>query len=170
MASSSTKDIYITGLRNAHALESQAAQMLERQVERLEHYPAMVARMREHIQESRGQQKRLEQILERLGTSHSSLKDMGASLMGNLGALAHAPTQDEVLKNTFANYAFEHYEIASYRALLEMAQAAGDQAAMAPLQQTLQEEEKMAQWIGDHLSETVKTYISRETTGQKSGL
>jgi ferritin-like metal-binding protein YciE len=51
-----------------------------------------------------------------------------------------------------------------------MAQAAGDQAAIVPLQQTLQEEEKMAQWIGDHLPETVKTYISRETSGQKAGI
>jgi ferritin-like metal-binding protein YciE len=167
---SSTSDIYIDGLRNAHALEAQAAQLLERQVERLENYPAMVARMREHIEESRNQQKRLEQILERLGTSPSTLKDMGAGLMGNLAALAHMPAGDEVLKNTFANYAFEHFEIASYRALIEMAQAVGDQAAIAPLQQTLQEEEKMAQWIGDHLPETVKTYISRETSGQKAGI
>jgi ferritin-like metal-binding protein YciE len=167
---SSTRDIYIDGLRNAHALEAQAAQLLERQVERLENYPAMVARMREHIEESRSQQKRLEQILERLGTSSSTLKDMGASVMGNLAALAHVPAGDEVLKNTFANYAFEHFEIASYRALIEMAQAAGDQAAVEPLQQTLREEEKMAQWIGDHLPETVNTYISRETSGQKAGI
>ena len=72
---SSTQDLYISGLRNAHALETQAIQLLERQVERLEHYPAMVARMREHIEESRSQSNRLEQILDRLGTSHSALKD-----------------------------------------------------------------------------------------------
>ncbi len=167
---SSIKDIYVDGLRNAHALEAQAAQLLERQVERLENYPAMVARMREHIEESRTQQKRLEQILKRLGTSHSSLKDMGAGLMGNMAALAHTPSQDEVLKNTFANYAFEHYEIASYRALIEMAQAAGDQESITLLRQTLQEEEKMAQWIGDHLPETVNTYVSRTTAGQKAGV
>jgi ferritin-like metal-binding protein YciE len=75
-----------------------------------------------------------------------------------------------VLKNTFANYAFEHYEIASYRALIEMAQAAGDQESITLLRQTLQEEEKMAQWIGDHLPETVNTYVSRTTAGQKAGV
>jgi ferritin-like metal-binding protein YciE len=167
---SSTQDLYLSGLRNAHALETQAIQLLERQVERLEHYPAMVARMREHIEESRNQSNRLEQILGRLGTSHSALKDAGLGLLGNLAALAHAPMQDEVLKNSFANYAFEHYEIASYRALMEMARAAGDQAAMGPLQQSLQEEMKMAEWIDQHLSETVKTYMQRETSGKTAGV
>ena len=84
--------------------------------------------------------------------------------------MAHAPMQDEVLKNSFANYAFEHYEIASYRALMEMARAAGDQAAMGPLQQSLQEEMKMAEWIDQHLSETVKTYMQRETSGKTAGV
>jgi ferritin-like metal-binding protein YciE len=167
---SSAKDLYITGLTNAHAVETQAVQLLERQVERLEHYPAMVARMREHIQESRNQQHRLEQILQSLGTSHSSLKDMGLGLMGNLAAMAHAPMQDEVLKNSFANYAFEHYEIAAYRSLILLAQEAGDQNGLGLLKQNLAEEEAMAKWIGDHLDETTRTYLQRETSGKTAGV
>jgi ferritin-like metal-binding protein YciE len=166
----SIQDLYITGLRNAHAVETQAMQLLQRQVERLENYPDMVVRMKEHIEESRTQSVRLERILERFGTSHSALKDAGLALMGNLAALAHVPAADEVLKNSFANYAFEHFEIASYRGLLEMAQAAGDQAAIGPLQESLQEEIKMAEWIGEHLPETVRTYISLETSGQTAGV
>ena len=38
---STIQDIYVTGLRNAHALEAQADQLLSRQVERIENYPAM---------------------------------------------------------------------------------------------------------------------------------
>ncbi len=167
---SSAQDIYITGLKNAHALEVQAMQLLERQVERIENYPEMAARMKSHIEESRVQSQRLEQILERLGTSHSSLKDFGTGLMGNLAAMAHAPMQDEILKNTFANYAFEHFEIASYRGLMEMAQAAGDQEGIGLLQQSLQEEVKMAEFIGQSLPQTVQRYIHLETSGEKSGI
>jgi ferritin-like metal-binding protein YciE len=167
---SSAKDLYVTGLTNAHALEAQAIQLLERQVGRLENYPAMVARMREHIQESRHQQQRLEQILQGLGTSHSSLKDAGLGLIGNLAAMAHAPAQDEVLKNSFANYAFEHYEIAAYRSLILLAQAAGDQSGLPLLRQNLEEEMAMAKWISDHLDETTSTYLQRETSGQKAGV
>ncbi len=167
---SSAQDIYITGLKNAHALEKQAVQLLERQIERIENYPEMAARLKSHAEESQVQAQRLEQILERHGTSHSALKDFGTGLMGNLAAMAHAPMQDEILKNTFANYAFEHFEIASYRALMEMAQAAGDQEGIGLLQQSLQEEVKMAEFVGQNLPQTVQRYIQLETQGEKSGI
>jgi ferritin-like metal-binding protein YciE len=167
---SSVKDIYITGLSNAHALETQAVQLLSRQVERLENYPAMSERMRQHIEESRNQAARLEEILGRLGTSHSAFKDAVTGFMGNMAAMAHAVAQDEVIKNTFANYAFEHYEIATYKALLEMADAAGDGQAPALLRQSLDEEQRMAQWIDQNLPETLRTYMRLETSGQTSGV
>jgi ferritin-like metal-binding protein YciE len=167
---SSIQDIYVTGLTNAHALEVQAVQLLGRQVERLENYPAMAERMRQHIEESRNQQARLERILDRLGTSHSALKDAVTGFMGNMAALGHTMAQDEVVKNSLANYAFEHYEIASYKALLEMADAAGDGQAPELLRQSLDEEVRMAQWIDQHLPETIRTYMRLESTGRKSGV
>ncbi len=167
---SSMQEIYISGLRNAHALEEQAVQLLSRQVERLEHYPAMTERMRQHIEESRVQQSRLEQILDRLGTSHSSLKDMVTGFMGNMAAISHAVTQDEVLKNSFANFAFEHFEIATYKALLEMSDAVGDGQAAALLRQSLDEEVRMSHWIDQHLPETVRTYMRLESGGRTAGV
>ena len=167
---SSIQDIYITGLRNAHALEAQADQLLSRQVERIENYPAMKQRLEQHIQETRRQSQRLEQILQAHGTSESTLKDMATGLMGNMAAMAHAPMQDEILKNTFANYAFEHFEIASYKALIDIAQMAGDQQGAQLLQESLKEEIAMAEWAGQHLPEVVRTYVERETKGQKSGI
>jgi len=47
------KMIYITGLQNAHAMETQAIQLLTRQVERQENYPELEARMRLHLDESK---------------------------------------------------------------------------------------------------------------------
>lgn len=166
----SIQDIYITGLRNAHALEKQAIQLMQRQVERLENYPGMAERMRLHIEESRRQYERLEQILEKMGTSHSALKDIGTSIMGNVAAVQHALMEDEVVKNTFANFAFEHFEIASYRALLEMADAAGDTASPSLLKESLNEEIAMARWIDEHLPETIRTYMRLETSGQTAGV
>lgn len=167
---SSNRDLYVTGLVNAHAVENQAIQLLERQVERLEHYGAMQQRLREHIQESRRQAARLEEILQSLGTSHSTLKDVGLSIMGNIAAMGHAVTQDEVIKNTLANFAFEHYEIASYRSLLTMGEVAGDAAGRRLLQESLDEELRMAKWIEDHLDETTRTYMRLESSGQTAGV
>ena len=167
---SSIGDIYLVGLRNAHALEAQADQLLSRQVERIQNYPAMRERLQRHIQETRQQSQRLERILEAHGTSQSTLKDLATSFLGNMAAMAHIPAQDEILKDSFANYAFEHYEIATYQALIEMAQQAGDQQGAALLQESLREEEAMAEWAGQSLPEVVHTYIQRETQGQTSGI
>lgn len=166
----SIRDIYITGLQNAHALEAQAIQLCQRQVERLENYPEMRERLRLHVEESRRQQERIDQILNSLGSSPSTLKDIGTSIMGNMAAIGHAVMQDEVVKNTFANYAFEHFEIASYKALMEMAQAAGDNASPRLLQESLNEEISMARWIDDNLSPTIRRYMQLEAQGMKSGV
>ncbi|RAI57548.1 ferritin-like domain-containing protein [Roseicella frigidaeris] len=167
---SSIQDIYLTGLRNAHALEAQADQLLSRQVERIENYPAMRQRLQQHIEETRRQSQRLEQILQAHGTSASTLKDLATGFMGNMAALAHVPMQDEILKNSFANYAFEHFEIASYKALIEMARMAGDTQAEPLLQDSLKEEEAMAEWAGQALPEVVRTYVQRETEGKTAGI
>jgi ferritin-like metal-binding protein YciE len=104
-----TRDIYIVGLRNQHAVENQAIELLERQVGRLENYPEMRERMQRHIEESKEQARRIEELLSGLGTSHSSMKDTAMSILGNMMAIGHTTAPDEVVKNTFANFAFEHY-------------------------------------------------------------
>ena len=165
----SPRDTYITGLVNAHALENQAVSILSRQVERLESYPEMSDQIRLHIDESKAQAQRLEEILQSLGTSHSTLKDLVTSFTGNMAALAHAPMQDEVMKNTFANFAFEHFEIAAYRSLLAMAELAGDSSSPKLLQQSLNEEIRMAKWIEDNLDATTRKYVQLTAAGQKAG-
>jgi ferritin-like metal-binding protein YciE len=163
------REVYITGLRNQHAIENQAIELLERQIGRLENYPEMVDRMRQHLEESKQQAARIEELLAGLNTSHSTLKDMVTSFMGNVAALGHAPAADEVVKNTVANYAFEHYEIASYQGLLVVAELAGQGRSTALLQQSLQEEQLMAQWIAEHLKPTMVRYVERYAGGDTSG-
>jgi ferritin-like metal-binding protein YciE len=164
------KDVYIIGLRNQHAVENQAIELLERQIGRLENYPEMAEQMRRHVEESRQQARRIEELLSDLGTSHSSVKDMALSFLGNMLALGHTPASDEVLKNTFANFAFEHYEIASYRSLLTLADCSGHTTGQSVLQQSLQEEEMMAQWIAEHIAPTTLRFIERSAMGEKAGI
>jgi ferritin-like metal-binding protein YciE len=152
--------IFVTGLKNAHAMEQQALELMQRQVDRLEHYPEVAARLRSHIAETQGQQKRIAEILDTLGERPSGLKDAALAFMGNVAAIAHAPMQDEVLKNSLANHAFENYEIAAYTALIVMADAAGVPAAKAPLEQSLAEEQAMADWARQGLRDVVLRYMS----------
>lgn len=162
--------VFVTGLKNAHALENQALELMNRQVERIENYPDIKARLEQHIQETYNQIQRLERILESLGESRSVLKDNALSLTGNLAAIAHAFTQDEILKNSIANFAFENFEIASYKSLIQLAGQTGHHEAEQPLKETLREEEAMASWIDGHLPDVTHTYLQRYVAGQRAGL
>jgi ferritin-like metal-binding protein YciE len=122
---SKARDIFIVGLRNAHAMETQAQELMERQSERLTDYPEVRARVQAHLRETEGQLNRIEQCLSSFGDSPSTIKDTTQSLMGNLMAVGHSMAGDEILKNTFANDAFEHYEIAAYKSLLTLCEPAG---------------------------------------------
>ena len=143
---------------------------MNRQVERIENYPDIKAKLEQHIQETHNQIQRLERILESLGESRSVLKDNALSLTGNLAAIAHAFTQDEILKNSIAHFAFENFEIASYKSLIQLAGQTGHHEAEQPLKETLREEEAMASWIDGHLPDLTHTYLQRYVFDQKAGL
>lgn len=162
-----TREIYVTALKNTHALEMQALQIMERQVERLERYPEMADALRRHIAETHGQRDRLEEILQGFAESPSTLKESVLGFVGNVMALGHAPAQDEILKNTYANHAFENFEIAAYTSLLSIAEAAGH-PNLTGLQQSLKEEEAMAQTVRELVGPTTRRYIELTTMGEKA--
>ena len=163
-------EIYHTGLRDMHALEMMAVEMTERQVERLENYPAMKAKLSQHHAESQEQARRLQEILDRHGSSTSSVKNTVTSVMGNVAAALHAPASDEILKNTFANFAFEHQEIAGYTSLIAMAEMIGDTPSVTSLRQSLSEEQAMADWIGSQIVPTTRRFMELTQAGQKAGV
>jgi ferritin-like metal-binding protein YciE len=153
------RDIFVTGLRNAHAMETNAREMMERQSERLDDYPDVKARVAQHLRETEGQLKRLDDCLSACGESASSVKDAAQSFVGNMAAMAHAVMPDEILKNTFANNAFEHFEIAAYKSLLTLADIADMSAVKPTLEVSLKEEEAMAAWIDQNIESVTKAYV-----------
>ena len=159
------REIYVTALKNTHALELQALQIMERQVERLENYPEMAAALRAHIAETHGQRDRLEEALASLAESPSALKEGFLGFVGNMMALAHVPAQDEVLKNAFANQAFENFQIAAYRSLLTIGEAAGQNAHATAFTQSLREEETMAKTVADLVVPTTQRYLTLTLSG-----
>jgi ferritin-like metal-binding protein YciE len=156
------RDIFVVGLRNAHAMEIQARELMERQSERLDEYPEVKAKVTAHIEETNEQLKRLEECLDALGEGTSTLKDTAQSVMANVMAMTHAVAGDEILKNTFANNAFENFEIAAYKSLLALCGPAGSDNARQHLQASLREEEQMAKWIDANVEKVTLAYLNRE--------
>lgn len=158
-ASTREHELFITGLKNAHAMEKQALSIMTPQMQRIQHYPEVAERLREHIEETNGQIMRLDEILDGLGERASAMKDMGLGVMGELAAVGHSFAGDEILKNSFANYAFEHFEMASYKSLITMAEFPGLERYRSALQQNLAEEIAMAEWIDQSLPLVTRRYV-----------
>jgi ferritin-like metal-binding protein YciE len=156
---------YITGLHNAHAMETQAIQLLTRQADRLENYPELEAKLRSHLEESKAQRARLEDVMHALNEDYSAIKEAVLGLGGNIAAMAHTLASDEIIKNTLANYMFEHFEIAAYKSLIEMAEYNGDLRGAAAAKTSLHEEELMAAWIDERIIPTTKIFLERVTAG-----
>jgi ferritin-like metal-binding protein YciE len=151
-------------LRDAHAMEKQAEQMLTAQAERLEHYPELRARVVQHIDETRWQHSVLDEILARRGTSNSIVKDLGGKLAAFGQAVGGMTVSDEVVKGAMAGYVFENVEIASYTALIAAAKAVGDTATQASLEQILEQEKAMAAWLLEHLPQITTAFLARSAT------
>jgi ferritin-like metal-binding protein YciE len=161
-----TLQIYLTGLRNAHALENEAMAIMQRQIERIENYPDVKKKLQEHLKETEAQAERLHNILHEFNDDRSIVKDAGGKIMGSLAALGHSMAGDEILKNTFANYAFENFEIASYKSLIALAEATRQTPHIAMLEQTLGEEIAMASWIENNVEKVTLRFLKLSEAGK----
>ncbi len=158
--------VFITGLKNAHGVEHQALALIDRQLDHLANYPEVADMLRQHRAETEQQISRIDEILAGFNESHSALKDVALSISGNLAAIAHVFAPDEILKNSFANYAFENFEAAAYRSLITLADAGSFVTATPLLQMSLREEQAMAAWIDENNPALTMKYVARRAAGE----
>jgi ferritin-like metal-binding protein YciE len=75
---------------------------------------------------------------------------------------------DEILKDSFANFAFENFEIAAYKSLLAVAEAGGFMSAVAGLKANLREEKAMAEWLDAHVTQLTEKFLSLRLSGKNA--
>ena len=126
--------LFVAALKNAHAMEKEAQQLISRQLDRLEHYPKLSDRLRQHLSETNIQMTRLDDVM-----------------------------SDEVLKDSFASFAFENFEIAAYKSLFTIGEVVGQSTVLKALQPSLQEEQSMAAWLDENLADVTRTYMQLRT-------
>ncbi len=159
-------DHLIAWLRDAHAMELQAIEILEKQAGRLEHYPELLAKVRAHLAQSHSQAQRVERCLARLGAGPSAAKDLAGKMVGAAQQLSGLFAGDEVVKSALADHTFEHYEMASYRVLIAAAEETGEPEVARLCEENLREEEAMADWLKGHLPELTRRYLERDAVGE----
>ncbi|ALS94854.1 ferritin-like domain-containing protein [Xanthomonas oryzae] len=151
-------------LRDTHAMEQQAEQMLKAQAAHIAHYPQRKARIEQHLEETLGQQRLVESCIERLGGSPSVIKDAMGKLAAFGQAMGGMTTSDEIVKGAMASYVFETLEIATCTALLGAARMVGDIETQRVCEQILPQEQAMADWLLAHLPELTEEFLVRDAT------
>ncbi len=157
--SNTAKDVYLTGLRNQHAVETQAIGTVKNELSRMTAYPQLRARMEQERSQSTEQAARLDKLLANHGSSASVAKEMAAGTVATVTGFTHIVASDEVLKDVLAAIGYKAYEIASYKTLITLAQAAGVEADIPTLELSMKEEQEMGDWLGSHLPEFVQAYL-----------
>ncbi len=155
-------DVYLTGLRNQHAVETQAIGTIQNQLPRMQPYTELHAKMQQDKQQSETQAARLDTLLTKHDTKKSVLKEAVTGGVATVAGLAHAPASDEVLKNVLSAIGYKAYEIGSYKMLITLANLSGASGDVSVLEQCMQEEQAMGDWLGTHLPDLVQTYLSHK--------
>ena len=168
MDQDTVRHMFIVGLRDAHAVEHQALGIMDRQIEHLAQYAEVEARLRSHRGETERQIERLESILESLADSPSAVKDAAMKIAGSVAALGHAFAPDEIIKNSLANFAFENFEVATYKALITMAQAGGFESAIPMLEENLREEQAMVAFLDETLPIVIRKFLALRSQGEQA--
>ena len=159
------RDNLANWLRDAYAMESQAIELLESQIKRLENYPQAQPRLREHLEETKAQQATIERCLDQLGESPSTLKAATMKVGANIQGMLHGLAGDEVLKHALGSHAFEQFEAGCYCSLTAAAEAAGEPQIAQTCKRLMEQEQAMAAWVWEQIPTLTRTYVERDATG-----
>jgi len=151
-------------LGDAHAIEEQAIQLLER-APRISEDGALARVLSDHLGESRRHAELVEERLNALGDDSSTLKDAALRLGAlNWGAFfqGHPDTPGKLAAFT---YAFEHLEIGGYEQLKRVARRAGDDGTITVADRILGEERAAAGRIAGVFDEAVTASLAAQGAG-----
>jgi ferritin-like metal-binding protein YciE len=156
----------VTYLRDAHAMEMQSIDMLEKAVE-IAGDLQLAQLYRGHLNDTRDHERYIKQRLEALGESTSTVKNLAgkAGAIG-IGMLAQA-MPDTPAKLAAVAFAYENFEVAAYRMLRKAAEEADDSETVSMCDRILPSEQQAAAVIEENLDLAVQR--SLEKTAGLSG-
>jgi ferritin-like metal-binding protein YciE len=151
----------VSYLTDAHAIEAQALQLLETGPA-IAGLPELAEVLRDHLGETREQQRLIAGRLRALDASPSRFQNIGMRLGGaNLGAFFAAQPDTPAKLAGFA-FAFEHLEIAAYEQLRRVAESAGDTETEALAERIVREERATAQSVRDQFEPAVDASLRQQ--------
>jgi ferritin-like metal-binding protein YciE len=149
------RQLLLAWLNDAYAMEEALIPILENHAKDTRDHPQVRARIEQHLTETRQHADLVKGCIEQMGEKPSAGKSAVGKLLGTLVAPSTGPFRDELIKNAIADFAAEHFEIASYTALRAAAQEVGNDHIIRTCEQILADEQAMARWLEGNLPNTV---------------
>jgi ferritin-like metal-binding protein YciE len=149
-------------LRDAHAMEKQAIESVENQVDRLRNYPELRNWAQEHVQAAKQHRELIRQCVERRGGSTSAIKEVAMAVVGKFQELTGTLMADEVLKNAIGDYSFKHYQIACYKSLIAAAEEASDPETKRVCEGILANQQQLAERLLPYIPQVTCEYMRRD--------
>lgn len=148
-------------LEDAHAIESQAIQLLEK-APKLAGHDALAQAFEEHLSETREHQRVVEERLTARHGRPSRMKDAALRLGAlNWGGFFAAQPDTPAKLAAFA-YAFEHLEIASYELLMRVAERVEDRETVHMAEGILIEERAAADKLHDLFGHALEVSLQEQ--------
>jgi ferritin-like metal-binding protein YciE len=152
----------IAWLCDAHAMELAVAEVLEEHIRDTDDLPLHQERLHRHLAETRGHAGRLRECLEGMGVTVRDREALLGDVFGRSRFVALGMADDEIVRCLACECAAEHFEIATYRAILTAARALDFGEVGSLCEQILQEEEEMARWIESQIPVATLTYLRQK--------
>ena len=138
------QELAVHSLKDLYSAETQILQALPKMAEAASH-PELKNAFNQHLEETRNQVRRLEQIFENLGQSPGGVACKGMQGLITEGQEIVEAGGDPDVRDAgliAAAQKVEHYEIAGYGTACEYAKLLGHNEALQLLKQTINEEEQ----------------------------
>jgi ferritin-like metal-binding protein YciE len=164
MNQGSLRDLYIDELRDLYSSETQLVKALPKLAKASSNEQLREA-FEEHLQQTEEHVSRLEQIFEQLEEKPTGKKCMGMEGLVKEGAeTMDEEYSDEVMDAAVIGAAqrVEHYEIAAYGTVREMAKLLGEDDHVSLIEETLEEEKQADQKLTE-LSQEINELAAQST-------
>jgi ferritin-like metal-binding protein YciE len=151
MAKNSLQELYIDELKDLFSAENQITKALPKMAKAASS-DELRQGFEEHLEQTKGQIERLQQIFQMLGEKPTGKKCMGMEGLLKEGAeVMGEDYEDAVMDAALISAAqrVEHYEIAGYGAVIAYAEVLGESEQASLLRETLEEEKETDEKLTD---------------------
>jgi ferritin-like metal-binding protein YciE len=157
------RDELVKSLSDAHAMEEQSIKLLEAGA-RIAGEEEISEIYRAHLMQSQEHERYISERLQALGESPSKLKDaaMKGGALG-IGALTVA-APDTPARLAATAYAYESFEVASYRLLRRVAERAQDTETAALVDRILEQEEAAVELVAGTFDRALEVALGEAAT------